>query len=231
MTAKSAAKAIAARVTSPQRENLPMSDQASLDHPMFVIFINSHDRTIQKRELPGWPSSDHRWHEVVELLGADYIGSAHKFVNGDNLWVDDAAEMKPAQSAFGFDISEPRPGWPFEGKGVIVGRNVSSALTTIEGVRPHIRWFTIEECYVERCRMRGVVPKPPLEVIRLKFRDAAPKQTDLVPVLKSFAAHARTDVHAERWFDEKDKRWGYRPIKEPLTPDHLRKHLARLIHA
>jgi hypothetical protein len=182
---------------------------------MHVILINSRDRTLQKRELRDWRELLDRKREIGELIGAEYIGVANKFLNGDTIWVDDAADLKAAQPAFGIDESEPRPGWPFEGNGVLAGRGVSDPRMSIAELSTHIRWFDLEESYVERCRIRGIVPKPPPQPVRWRFHDAAPK-VDLVELVHSFAGYARPGVYAERWFDSSKYEWAYKPVYATL---------------
>jgi hypothetical protein len=162
---------------------------------MRVILSNSHDQTLQKCELPDWRELVDRKQEIGDLIGAEYIGIAHKFLNGDTIWVDDAADLKRAQPAFGIDESEPRPGWPYEGSGVLAGRDASDAQMSIAELFTHIRWFNLEECYVARCRIRGIVPKPPPQPIRWRTHDAAPK-TDWVDLLASFAEYARASMRS-----------------------------------
>jgi hypothetical protein len=171
---------------------------------MHVVLINSRDRTLQKGDVRDWRQLVDRKRELGKLIGAEYIGIAHKFWNGDTIWVDDAADLKRAQPAFGIDESEPRPGWPFEGNGVLVGPDVSDPRMSIAELFAHIQWYNLEECYVTRCRIRGIIPKPPPKRVRWRFYDAAPK-VDWVELLESFAGYARTGIHAERWFDTSKK--------------------------
>jgi hypothetical protein len=49
--------------------------------------------------------------------------------------------------------------------------------------------------------------------------------SDLLPYIEAFASYARSDVHAERWFNHAKGRWEYRPVHARLDAARLRKHL------
>ena len=52
----------------------------------------------------------------------------------------------------------------------------------------------------------------------------------LLPDVELFVAHAHSDIHAERFFDNRKNKWGYKPVHQPFDIDLLRRHLEDKVH-
>lgn len=79
-----------------------------------------------------------------------------------------------------------------------------------------------------RCAEKGIpLPRPvpsqePLPEAAEGPEPVLPTDADLVRFLSCFGG--REDVYARQWFNPRDGRSGYAPVREPLTPKVLRQH-------
>jgi hypothetical protein len=182
---------------------------------MHAIIIDPMSQTVVEADIT----------DIRSALGCDYVSGALRLAGGDEVWVDDAAMLGRPQAAFTVDNAEGTyfPGWPFEGRGVVVGRGGGGdAQSSAKEVRRAVRFFSIWDCYVERCRLQGIPPRAPSNPWRIAWDGL---DHLLLPDLEKFAALARTDIHAEGY--KAGAKFAYRPVTEPITKDRLAAHLDR----
>jgi hypothetical protein len=107
---------------------------------MRALHIDAAARQVREVQLPDRGSQIKALHALV----GGYIEVAHRFPNGDVMFVDEEGLLKGPEHFF--DIGAHQP---FAGNGVIVGPEIrerpTPAGTQVGEIEARVRWLTIDQ--------------------------------------------------------------------------------------